>query len=966
MDEIKNKIKNVMNKPILTKQVKVPEMGFSEYFIQHTSLVPETYSSTKKKVCDADDSLDGSDPSLAKHKLPDEEILESIEAVYYEEDTEAGLYELKRLTEDGNEFNLETIDRNMKVLRQQQKVISKKVLQLILDQRTACTSEFQDIDETQKKLQESVWTCQKARSYLNYAKQQLTTSSLEILAAYRKREIILNLLQTLRTLKQIKMADQTFQQLISRGEYSAAIKCLLDTKSQTEKYKQYHCIESFTQKIQDTLIMTEVQLDEVLNSLTSEFDAKKYTKLQEAFMLLGKAPIAMDQLHMNFISSIHSTAFSVLKGYIATTPGSASSPGTPQHKLLFEQLCENIPAERYIDCLINLCKSFWKILVCYHQIVLWHQHNPLTAVHEVAETEISHDEYVHQKLKKGQFRIWNDIQAKICLYINSSRLHQLKYEHFIQALSIMQRLKKVGLEFCDEPSEKLMETIRTQSVEFFQRYHRSCLEEIALFVDHEAWVQITSFVSVTQLQEYKTVKRALQRYKTNNVKDENRILPLLTNGNGNGNNNNNKLSDNDSVSVHDADEQSSIYGSCGYFLRFSEKSSPFDGGFDEAMLEEDILAGIADESSCYYSEDSDDCGDVSDEKNGNESQLIINNTSLTVLRCIGRYLQMCRLLYSISPQIVLCMTELIDYFMCAVHEMFTKDLNVPGENLYSPLLAKNLNRILDEIIPKVKKWPPSFGMIEHDIVDPETVYGLAKRAIAVESCICLLEQFQQLRGYLDHLMAAAASDERQTLDEYFTNAEKYARDLRKPVYMCSMARVVDLQAVLQAMSKVKWDINQISSVHSSYIDTIHRAVQTFAMRLEQITTMAPLPREALWDSLAHILTHTLVEGFSNAKKCSTGGRALMQLDFTHFLSLFDLISGKKFPEHTAFVEQYVKAYYLPKDLLEEFIATQTNYSSKQMTGLINCACSNDKKTRQKLLAMIEKDNKNGSKENILT
>lgn len=511
----------------------------------------------------------------------------------------------------------------------------------------------------------------------------------------------------------------------------------------------------------------------------------------------------------------------------------------------------------------------------------------------------------------------------------------------------------MGLEFCDEPSEKLMETIRTQSVEFFQRYHRSCLEEIALFVDHEAWVQITSFVSVSQLQEYKTVKRALQRHKFDPVKDENKILPLLPNGNKNSN-------DNDSVSHED---ESSIYGSCGYFLRFTEKSSPFDGGFDEAMLEEDILAGIADESSCYYSEDSDDCEQQQENQNGHEPQLVINNTSLTVLRCIGRYLQMCRLLYSISPQIVLCMTELIDYLICAVHEMFTKDLPVPGENLYTPLLAKNLNRILDNIIPKVKKWPPSFGMIEHDLCDPEALYGLAKRVIAVESCVCLLQQFGQLRGYLEHLMSAAEC-ERQTLDEYFQNAERYSMDLRKPVYMCSMARVVDLQAILISMSKVKWDINQISSVHSSYIDTIHRSVQTFAMRLEEIGTSAPLPKESLWDSLAHVLTHMLVEGFSNAKKCSTGGRALMQLDFTHFTSLFDLISGKKFPEHNFYVETYVKAYYMPKDLLEEFITTQCSYSSKQMIGLITCACSNDKKTRQKLLALVDKE-KSGSKENIL-
>lgn len=365
------------------------------------------------------------------------------------------MYELKRLTEDENGLTLDNIDRNMKVLKQQQKVISKKVLQLILDQRTACSDEFQQIDETKRQLQESVWTCQKARSYLNYAKQQLTTSSLEILAAYRKREIILNLLQILRTLKKIKLADQTFQQLIQKGEYSAAIKCLLDTKSQTEAYKQYHCIESFTQKIQDTLIMTEVQLDEVLNSLTFEFDTKKYTKLQEAFKLLGKSPIAMDQLHMNFISSIHSTAFSVLKNYIAqNTSTNANTTGTPQQKLLFEQLCENIPADRYIDCLINLCKSFWKILVCYHQVVLWHQHNNLSNVEGDESTSddqsISHDEYVHQKLKKGQLRIWNDIQAKICLYINSSRIHQLKYEHFIQALSIMQRLVLFFLSHLDD------------------------------------------------------------------------------------------------------------------------------------------------------------------------------------------------------------------------------------------------------------------------------------------------------------------------------------------------------------------------------------------------------------------------------------------------------------------------------------------------------------------------------------
>lgn len=217
-----------------------------------------------------------------------------------------------------------------------------------------------------------------------------------------------------------------------------------------------------------------------------------------------------------------------------------------------------------------------------------------------------------------------------------------------------------------------MESICSQSSEFMKRYHNSCLEEIALFIDHEAWVQITSFTGITQLQEYRMVKHALQRHKFDGIKSENKVLPLLSNEK---NNNINKgTNDNDSSMSHE--DESSIYGSCGYFLRFSEKSSPFDGGFDVAMLEEDILAGIADESSCYYSEDSDDYEQQQNHNNDSipKHRLIINNTSLTVLRCIGRYLQICRLLHFIAPQTIIYMTELIDYYICAVHQMFSKDL----------------------------------------------------------------------------------------------------------------------------------------------------------------------------------------------------------------------------------------------------------------------------------------------------
>lgn len=138
-------------------------------------------------------------------------------------------------------------------------------------------------------------------------------------------------------------------------------------------------------------------------------------------------------------------------------------------------------------------------------------------------------------------------------------------------------------------------------------------------------------------------------------------------------------------------------------------------------------------------------------------------------------------------------------------------------------------------------------------------------------------------------------------------------------------------------------------------------VQTFAMRLSELWkdgSLSNVVREQLWDNVAHVVTHVLVEGYSLAKNCSTGGRALMQIDFTHILSFMELLSGYKFGGHQVYLDQYVKAYYLPKDgalkdwLQEQVVTGRNEYSHKQLVGLIMCTCANDKKMRQKLLSIL--------------
>lgn len=694
-------------------------------------------------LCDDEDDTDG------RALIPDQEILDSIEEVYFQADVKTGVYELnvseakimrhpkqkyrvlffffqKFIEED---MDVESVQRAMLVLKQQHKVISKKVMQKILDKRTPCNTEIDSIQETNSKLKESLLECQKARSYLSCARKNLATTNLQILATYKKREILQEILAVLQKLKKLKSTENQLQKLLDTNNYSGAISLLLECKRLAAENRQFVCVDALAQKLQDTQLLVELQLENVLGEMTQNFDACKYSNLQEAFRLLGKSFIAMDQLHMNFVSAIHSTAFNVLLGH-------SERQADAKQKYLFEELCDKVSAEKLIPCLLQLCKSFWCILVCYYQIAMWHQ-NPAKLSKLSMDDDVidDHKLYTQQKFKAGYSRLWNEVQSKMAAFINNStKLHTLKYEQFIQVLSIVQRLRKVGVEFCNETSIILMDAMRNQSTRFFERYHLSCLDEISLFIDNEAWMPVHSFTSLIQLQEFNAVKNSLKRFfakqQTNaddqfngndSTSTQSRRSPSKKADRKKSTENLLNQTLDETISLHSQEDcGSSVYGSCGYFLRFSEKSSPFDGGFDVAMLEEDILAGIADESSCYFSEESE-----SDQQNGdsngdedisltiiqNKTAITVNNSSLNVLRCIGRYLQMCRLLHSISPQIVKSMTELIEFYIFAVHELFAKDSPLSNENVYSSSLANALNRIEADVILKVKNWPPSKAIV---------------------------------------------------------------------------------------------------------------------------------------------------------------------------------------------------------------------------------------------------------------
>ncbi|XP_034949710.1 syndetin [Chelonus insularis] len=928
MEDLKIKFLELINKQ---NQSRIPSMGLNPELLN-----PDEH-------CKRDENQSEHSHSIDSETIPDEDILESVEQVYFEAD---GNFDSCRhvLTKFSQDLNCKNIEKYSKKLKQQQQVISKKVLQLILQKQTTCNQEFSEILKIQDQLKSLLEVCQTGRKNLNSAKLQFTTASLGILANYKKRQTVQKLLHSLNTIKTLQRTEDRLQELLAEENYPGAISLLLECQSVAQTYKHFRCVAALNGKLQDTLEQAEETLDVTLSRICQQFNEKTYCSIHQAYKLLGKTQIAIDQLHMHFTATIHSTAFAVVHSYAGG-----------DMKRQYKQLCQSISQQNLINCLIDLSKALWKIIYSYYQVLSWHNTNSkhIVEINNDKESDgLFSQQYVKQKLETGMARIWHDVEIKVSMLLISADITTYKFEHFVQILGTINRLTEVGKELCDSKSENLQKSMKEQCSRYFFHYHASRLDELRIFLEHDGWelCPVKSTFVATQLQEFKSLRPALVNCKSwNSIEDLN-------------------------VSVQENSTTNS-----GWLQKYLENDmSPFDIGLDET-IDEDILANLNDEECDYISEESDDDLDeefkiefISRKDNIRASKRkpkptyvgpMVTNTTLNVLRVCGRYLQMSRLLSSIAVDVIQKMVQFFELCLYTIYLFFTSDLQITSDKLYSPKLKLTLARIKESLIidetsedtnnSNHKVRCPQLSSIVN-LTQDDKLYGLAERVVGVESLIFLGQQYESLQSFLKQLIAS--SPERGFLNQFYIQTIESATDLRKPVYMAVVSKFFDVTNILNLMNRVNWEVKDVMSQHSDYVDSILQECKVFAKRLEDISYIVPLSVEvknAIWENVAHLITHTLVEGFSNTKKCSNGGRGLMQLDFTQLKSKFEMITNIRPMPHSEYVELYVKAYYIPENTLEEWVKEHKEYSVKHLVGLISCACQNNKKSRQRLIGVIE-------------
>ncbi|XP_039978181.1 syndetin isoform X1 [Xiphias gladius] len=921
----------------------------------------------------------------------EQEIIDSIEEVYFSNDSfDMVQHELEKLPP---ELNLQELEEYRDKLKRQQAAVSKKVADLILEKQPAYVKELERVTALQTNLQLAAVICTNARRQLSVAKEGFTEASLGLLANQRRRQLLTGLLKSLRTIKTLQRTDVRLSEMLEEEDYPGAIQLCLECQKAASTFKHYSCISELNSKLQDTLEQIEEQLDVALSKTCKHFDVSHYTKVQLAYTLLGKTQTAMDQLHMHFTQAIHNTVFQVVLGYVELCAGNAD---TKFQKMQYKDLCTHITLDSYIPCLTDLCKALWEVMLSYHRTMQWHEEHdrqentPIPDDVPAAESDelVVDRSYVKKKLEHGLTRIWQDVQLKVKAYILGTDMSNFKYDDFIVVLDVISRLMQVGEEFCGSKSEVLQESIKRQSINYFKNYHRARLEELRMFLENETWelCPVKSNFNIAQLhclsvpssliQEFKfmgqcrspSVSPSRQAVSSTALAQEELLLfqQYLQEGNPF-----------EMHIEHKEEETEDVLASNGYESDELEKSvyQDYDSDSDvpEELKQDYVDEQTGDAPLKSVSRETIRSKKKSDYNLNKTNAPILTNTTLNVIRLVGKYMQMMNILKPIAFDVIHCVSQLFDYYLYAVYTFFGRNdmYESSGLGLISSRLRTTLNRIQESLIDMEavgenagvlgpaedrKEKVPSPHLSQLVVLTSSgTLYGLAQRVVATESLVFLAEQFESLQSHLDTMMPAA---KKPFLQQFYSQTVSTASELRKPIYWIVAAKAIDYEQMLLMMTGVKWDIREIMSQHNVYVDVLLKEFEQFNKRLGDVSrhVRIPLPvSNVLWEHCIRLANRTLVEGYANVKKCSNEGRALMQLDFQQFLMKLEKLTDLRPIPDKEFVETYIKAYYLTENDMEQFIKNHREYSMKQLANLVNvCLGSHiNKKARQKLLAAID-------------
>ncbi|VDO59071.1 unnamed protein product [Haemonchus placei] len=854
-------------------------------------------------------------PCAAPAPESEDDIIDSIDASYFiEDDFNAIDYEMRKLF--GLELRLEDIDRERMRLKSQLQVVSKKISTLIMDKSPSYNAQIEDMDSIRDSLNELVCKIVMIRRALAGALAQSRTA-LSILANEKKKRMLKTLHSTLRIIKTLYETEFHLRDCIEDGNFPVAIRVCLEAKEAANTYRHFSCVSDLMTKLVGSTNLIETALDSALASFTIVFDHDRYASVYSAYSMLNKVEPASKKLISHFVSTIKKSSQKVVEERCKMC-----QTLTDTAEISYEDLCQRVSSEEIVSTVRELGYVMCKILTIYHTIIRFHTDDDERK--RMSKADDPNIGIMVNQMMTSMHVVFRVALSRMHSFLCSQEFSTLKFDQLLDIVDMANKFRHFGRSFFGYASDELTVSLEKQVVMYFIRYHSERMEELRMFLENECFTlcPVPHQFTIFDLHDFTFLEESRKRkgnigVTANNVTEEQR--------------------------------------------GFSIMPADFVNPFGSAEIESQKQPTHMPRSVGELDKTRDERNETEENDEGPDQTPNICNTALNLLRFFGRYIRMTFLLPSIAEYSVPALTQQYEYFFYSICLFFGSD----GSETMEPL--SSIEAVLSDISDRLIVDESQLLAGGHEkglrLVRPalcsglnlshvDQLYGIVERIIAVESVEFVARQLDLVRPVMESLLPLTSENIMRDLDQFYSKVLSVVPDTRRLVYDCVASRALKYPVLIAAVSNTKWDVNELQSRHSNYVDFMIKDFEGFALRLERVTETIHLNeagRALLWNRTIYYAFNALVQGYCEGGKCSTEGRALMQLDFQHLILKLEQICNLHPVPHTAFVEGYIKAFYLPENGLEEWISKHTEYTAKQMISLLSVATHVSKKARTRII-----------------
>lgn len=328
---------------------------------------------------------------------------------------------------------------------------------------------------------------------------------------------------------------------------------------------------------------------------------------------------------------------------------------------------------------------------------------------------------------------------------------------------------------------------------------------------------------------------------------------------------------------------------------------------------------------------------------------------------------MARLLPSMAEQAIKAIIELYKYFIFVIFIKFCSDQSPEQQEKRTGIfLTSHRLRSFIDLLKKSSLKSYTNGALndynetlvvtnkmEYSFEPQDDSLSLSQRIVAVESINFLAKQLELLKPLLQLLIHKRRIKE---LDDFYAIVVPLSKDIPDAVFGCLALKTLE-PSILKQVLGTNWDCKELQTKHSTYIDNIISRYSSILNQLKIVNDDHYIPqqfRTSIWSSFLLCTFRMLVIGFAEASKtCSSEGRGLMLLDFKSLTNELEAITSLRPLPHHQYLENYIKAFFLPATDLEAWISAHPEYSLSTLSALLNYNLSPSKRVKSRILSMLE-------------